>query len=413
MIFEYTCPRCNNKFTSPMNAIREHVVCPYCQQQMAGNNISLVIDNPVNAGSSTVRPDNPQPVQGRPVQGRPVQGRTVQGKPVQGRPVLAQPIQAQPVITMSQPNDITPPSVSPQYAPPEDIPVTQPVVAPIDPIEPIANGHAPIASTSNNPFENNPSNVVAPEQDNRMNETPTEDETLDDMLINKSLAAVDETEEQEDYDVEVADELKDAFDNGNLANPHPLKKGKLFAVFGGLIILLIAVCYLLFFSKSTNTEQDGIEMAKNNEKAAVDSLKAYAQANPDAGIKEYFMIDLNQDGQKEVLANSDKQLIVYGAKEGIATQLYNKPVLEWVWLRGKGLFVVFSSDDQSEGSAVWLKQNATTLVEDSTQENYSHTEGKFAKSQNGSITNVSEDDYYGFINVVIKNYTKLTPIKLQ
>ena len=187
----------------------------------------------------------------------------------------------------------------------------------------------------------------------------------------------------------------------------------MFAVFGGLIILLIAVCYLLFFSKSTNTEQDGIEMAKNNEKAAVDSLKAYAQANPDAGIKEYFMIDLNQDGQKEVLANSDKQLIVYGAKGGIATQLYNKPVLEWVWLRGKGLFVVFSSDDQSEGSAVWLKQNATTLVEDSTQENYSHTKGKFAKSQNGSITNVSEDDYYGFINVVIKNYTKLTPIKLQ
>ena len=406
MIFEYTCPRCNNKFTSPMNAIREYVACPYCQQQMAAKNISLVIDNPVNVGSSTVRPDNPQTVHGRPVHGRPVQG-----KPVQGHP-LAQPIQAQPVITMSQPNDITPP-VSSQYAPPEDKPAMQPVVAPIDPIEPIANGHAPIASTSNNPFENNPSNVVAPEQDNRMNETPTEDETLDDMLINKSLAAVDETEEQEDYDVEVADELKDAFDNRNLANPHPLKKGKLFAVFGGLIILLIAVCYLLFFSKSTNTEQDGIEMAKNNEKAAVDSLKAYAQANPDAGIKEYFMIDLNQDGQKEVLANSDKQLIVYGAKEGIATQLYNKPVLEWVWLRGKGLFVVFSSDDQSEGSAVWLKQNATTLVEDSTQENYSHTKGKFAKSQNGSITNVSEDDYYGFINVVIKNYTKLTPIKLQ
>ena len=406
MIFEYTCPRCNNKFTSPMNAIREYVACPYCQQQMAAKNISLVIDNPVNVGSSTVRPDNPQTVHGRPVHGRPVQG-----KPVQGHP-LAQPIQAQPVITMSQPNDITPP-VSSQYAPPEDKPAMQPVVAPIDPIEPIANGHAPIASTSNNPFENNPSNVVAPEQDNRMNETPTEDETLDDMLINKSLAAVDETEEQEDYDVEVADELKDAFDNRNLANPHPLKKGKLFAVFGGLIILLIAVCYLLFFSKSTNTEQDGIEMAKNNEKAAVDSLKAYAQANPDAGIKEYFMIDLNQDGQKEVLANSDKQLIVYGAKGGIATQLYNKPVLEWVWLRGKGLFVVFSSDDQSEGSAVWLKQNATTLVEDSTQENYSHTKGKFAKSQNGSITNVSEDDYYGFINVVIKNYTKLTPIKLQ
>ena len=397
MIFEYTCPRCNNKFTSPMNAIREYVACPYCQQQMAGNNISLVIDDPVNAGTSTVSPDNPQPVQGRPVQGRPVQGRPVQGRPVQGRPVQGrpvqghpfnQPIQAQPVITMFQPNAITPPPVSSQYAPPEDIPVTQPVVTPVDPIEPIANGHAPIASTSNNPFENNPSNVVAHEQDNRMNETPIEDETLDDMLINKSLAAVDETEEQEDYDVEVADELKDAFDNGNLANPHPQKKGMLFAVFGVLIILLIAVCYLLFFSKSTNTEQDGIEMAKNNEKAAVDSLKAYAQANPDASIKEYFMIDLNQDGQKEVIANSDKQLIVYGV-------------------------VVFSSDDQSEGSAVWLKQDATTLVEDSTQENYSHTEGKFAKSQNGSKTIVSEDDYYGFINVVIKNYTKLTPIKIQ
>lgn len=112
MIFEYTCPRCNNKFTSPMNAIREYVACPYCQQQMAAKNISLVIDNPVNVGSSTVRPDNPQTVHGRPVHGRPVQG-----KPVQGHP-LAQPIQAQPVITMSQPNDITPPPVSSQYAPP-------------------------------------------------------------------------------------------------------------------------------------------------------------------------------------------------------------------------------------------------------------------------------------------------------
>lgn len=403
MTFEYTCPRCNNKFTSPMNAIREHVACPYCQQQMASNNISLVIDNLVNSGTSTVRTDKPQPVQGRPIQ----------GKPVQGRPVLAQPIKAQPVITMPQPNDITPPPVSSQSAPPENIHVTQPVVDPIDPIEPITDGQAPITPTSNNSLENDLSNAAALEEDNSKNETPTEDETLDDMLINKSLAAVDETEEQEDYDVEVADELKDAFDNRELANPHPLKKGKLFAAFGGFIILLMVFCFLLFFSKRTNAKQDEIAMVKNNEKAAVDSLKAYAQAHPDVGIKEYFMIDLNQDGQKEIIANYDKQLIVYGAKECIATQLYNNPVFEWVWLRGKGLFVVFSNDNQSEGSAVWLKQNATALVEDSTQENYSHTKGKFVKSQNGSVTIVSEDDYYGFINVVIKNYTKLTPIKLQ
>ncbi len=403
MTFEYTCPRCNNKFTSPKNAIREYVACPYCQQQMAGNNISLVIDKPVNmgnAGLSTVRPA---------VQGRPVQGRPVAGKPVQGRPVQAQPVQAQPVIATPQPNDMTPPPISPQYVAPEEMPILQPAAVPIDPIEPIVN------ATTNNSFENKFSNVVPPIEDNSKNEIPTKDEeeTLDEMLISKSLAAVEQTEEQVDDDIEVADELKDAFDNDNLGNPHPLKKGKLFAAFGGFVIVLLAASYFLFFSKSNNIEQDGIKMAKNNEKAAVDSLKAFAQANPGAGIEEYFMVDLNQDGQKEVLANTDKHLLVYGAKDGVATQLYNKPVFEWIWLRGKGLFVVFSSDNQSEGSAVWLKQNATTLVEDSTQENYLHSGGKYVKSQNGNITNVSEDEYYGFINVVIKNYTKLTPLKLQ
>lgn len=31
-------------------------------------------------------------------------------------------------------------------------------------------------------------------------------------------------------------------------------------------------------------------------------------------ITQYFMLDLDQDGQKEVIANNDKNLVVFGAK---------------------------------------------------------------------------------------------------
>lgn len=45
MKFEYVCPKCNNRFASVANAIREHVECPFCQQVMNASNIDTVIDD--------------------------------------------------------------------------------------------------------------------------------------------------------------------------------------------------------------------------------------------------------------------------------------------------------------------------------------------------------------------------------
>lgn len=72
-----------------------------------------------------------------------------------------------------------------------------------------------------------------------------------------------------------------------------------------------------------------------NEKASILALKKFAQDNPNMKITQYFMLDLDQDGQNEVIANNDKNLVVFGAKNGVGELLYNQPVFEWVYLRGK------------------------------------------------------------------------------
>ena len=177
-----------------------------------------------------------------------------------------------------------------------------------------------------------------------------------------------------------------------------------------VVAALFVGVYFLFMSKDEPAEKT--EMLVRNEKAAVQALKEFSQNNPDMNITQYFMLDLDQDGQKEVIANNDKNLIVFGAEDGAASLIYKKPVFEWVYLRGKGLFVVNTDEAQKKGSAVWLIKAKYTLVEDAHQENYHFSNGAYTKLLNGKETKVSEDDYYGFVNTIIKNYTKLTPLKL-
>ena len=62
----------------------------------------------------------------------------------------------------------------------------------------------------------------------------------------------------------------------------------------------------------------------------------------------------HQKNEKQSINNNDKNLIVFGAEDGAASLIYKKPVFEWVYLRGKGVFVVNSDEAQTEGSAVWL-----------------------------------------------------------
>ena len=428
MRFEYICHHCNNRFTTVLNATKERVACPYCQQIMTASNINVVVDDSVNQ----VRNQQPvinqpqqarvqaRPVQGRPVQARPVQARPVQARPVQARPVQARPIQAQPVQTQpvqAQPIQTQPVQTQPVQTQPiqaQPVPV-QPVQAEaLDPI--VLAPHAEPAAMVNDmdkPDESNvePSNIDEAKPENSAEEvsnSESEKASLQESF-NKALLESVEEDEEDDENVEIADELKEAMND----TYEGVSKKKFNPVL--MIVLVVAAVlftgiYFLFIKKDKQAEKT--EMLFKNEKAAVQALKEFSQDNPDMNITQYFMLDLDQDGQKEVIANNDKNLIVFGAEDGAASLIYKKPVFEWVYLRGKGLFVVNTDEAQKKGSAVWLIKAKYTLVEDAHQENYHFSNGAYTKLLNGKETKVSEDDYYGFVNTIIKNYTKLTPLKL-
>ena len=403
MRFEYICHHCNNRFTTVLNATKERVACPYCQQIMTASNINVVVDDSVNQ----VRNQQPvinQPqqarVQARPVQGRPVQARPVQARPVQARPIQAQPVQAQPV----------------QAQPVQTQPVqTQPVQAEaLDPI--VLAPHAEPAAMVNDmdkPDESNvePSNIDEAKPENSAEEvsnSESEKASLQESF-NKALLESVEEDEEDDENVEIADELKEAMNDTYEGVSKKMFNPVLMIVLVVAAVLFTGI-YFLFIKKDKQAEKT--EMLVKNEKAAVQALKEFSQDNPDMNITQYFMLDLDQDGQKEVIANNDKNLIVFGAEDGAASLIYKKPVFEWVYLRGKGLFVVNTDESQKKGSAVWLIKAKYTLVEDAHQENYHFSNGAYTKLLNGKETKVSEDDYYGFVNTIIKNYTKLTPLKL-
>ena len=423
MRFEYICHHCNNRFTTVLNATKERVACPYCQQIMTASNINVVVDDSVNQ----VRNQQPvinqpqqarvqaRPVQGRPVQARPVQARPIQAQPVQAQPVQTQPIQAQPV--QAQPVQARPIQARPIQAQPiqaQPVPV-QPVQAEaLDPI--VLAPHAEPAAMVNDmdkPDESNvePSNIDEAKPENSAEEvsnSESEKASLQESF-NKALLESVEEDEEDDENVEIADELKEAMND----TYEGVSKKKFNPVL--MIVLVVAAVlftgiYFLFIKKDKQAEKT--EMLVKNEKAAVQALKEFSQDNPDMNITQYFMLDLDQDGQKEVIANNDKNLIVFGAEDGAASLIYKKPVFEWVYLRGKGLFVVNTDESQKKGGAVWLIKAKYTLVEDAHQENYHFSNGAYTKLLNGKETKVSEDDYYGFVNTIIKNYTKLTPLKL-
>ena len=375
MRFEYICHNCNHRFTSVVNATQQHVVCPLCQQTMTASNIDMVVDDSENQNvnmHSTVNQPQQRPVQARPVQARPVQAQPVQARPVQAQPVLGDTKVETPLMSQTT-----------SGMPLNDI------------VEPVESDVEKTAMT-----EMQQEKSVAEEE---------QDTTSLQMSFNKALLESVEEDKEDDEHIEIADELKEAMDDTYEGVSKRRFNPVLIIVLAVVAALFVGV-YFLFMSKDESAEKT--EMLVKNEKAAVQALKEFSQNNPDMNITQYFMLDLDQDGQKEVIANNDKNLIVFGAEDGAASLIYKKLVFEWVYLRGKGLFVVNTDESQKQGSAVWLIKAKYTLVEDTQQENYHFSNGAYTKLLNGKETKVSEDDYYGFINTIIKNYTKLTPLKL-
>lgn len=207
MRFEYICHHCNNRFTTVLNATKERVACPYCQQIMTASNINVVVDDSVNQ----VRNQQPvinQPqqarVQARPVQGRPVQARPVQARPIQARPIQARPVQAQPVQT--QPIQAQPVQVQPVQSEALDPIVLAPHA------EPVA-----MVNDMDKPDESNvePSNIDGAKPENSAEEvsnSESEKASLQESF-NKALLESVEEDKEDDENVEIADELKEAMND--------------------------------------------------------------------------------------------------------------------------------------------------------------------------------------------------------
>ena len=303
MRFEYICHHCNNRFTTVLNATKERVACPYCQQIMTASNINVVVDDSVNQ----VRNQQPvinQPQQAR-VQARPVQGRPVQARPVQARPIQAQPVQAQPVQTQ------------PIQAQPVQAEALDPIV-----LAPHAEPAAMVNDMDKSDESNvEPSNIDGAKPENSAEEvsnSESEKASLQESF-NKALLESVEEDKEDDENVEIADELKEAMND----TYEGVSKKKFNPVL--MIVLVVAAVlftgiYFLFIKKDKQAEKT--EMLVKNEKAAVQALKDYANNYPDMKITQYFMLDLDQDGQKEVIANNDKNLIVFGAEDGAASLIY-------------------------------------------------------------------------------------------
>ena len=183
-------------------------------------------------------------------------------------------------------------------------------------------------------------------------------------------------------------------------------------------VLAIGVAVFIFLGAGKNKDKSvagapNAEMIAKNEQAAIGAFKSFASQHADIGLKEYFLLDIDGDGQKEVIANSDKKLIVFGADAGKGIQVYNKDVFEWVWIANKGLFAVFSDNGNTNGSARWMVKIGNTLSVDPDR-NYFHFSGSsYYSNTSGKDRKITEEQYYDGINSIIKDYTKLKAMSIK
>ena len=231
-----------------------------------------------------------------------------------------------------------------------------------------------------------------------------------------------EKEDKPDDKPENADtpkELDNAFDYSESEDDElnsSKKKKIMIAVICAVLAIGVAVFIFLGAGKNKDKSVAGApnaEMIAKNEQAAIVAFKSFASQHSDIGLKEYFLLDIDGDGQKEVIANSDKKLIVYGADAGKGIEVYNKDVFEWVWIANKGLFAVFSDNGNTNGSARWMVKRGNTLSVDSDR-NYFHFSGSsYYSNTNGKDRKITEEQYYDGINSIIKDYTKLKAMSIK
>lgn len=423
---------------------------------------------PVQAQPIQAQPIQAQPIQAQPVVAQPVQARPVQAQVVSAQPVAASPIQPQPVPVQSQPQtensvsktseaakpktQLTPSDViksaikeSPKVMAPEaeqtlmdnvQVASKAPSGAPILDKEIARKLKEKRLKKARERAEQERIEREAASQKEKGQEKRDKDDASTDVAKDEKLSdgefsldvndgkSVDKPEKEDKPDdkpgnTDTPKELDNAFDYSESEDEDinsSKKKKIMIAVICAVLAIGVAVFIFLGAGKNKDKSVAGApnaEMIAKNEQAAIVAFKSFASQHADMGLKEYFLLDIDGDGQQEVIANNDKKLIVFGADAGKGIQVYNKDVFEWVWIANKGLFAVFADNGNTNGSARWMVKTGNTLSVDPDR-NYFHFSGSsYYSNTNGKDRKITEEQYYDGINSIIKDYTKLKAISIK
>lgn len=423
---------------------------------------------PVQAQPIQAQPIQAQPIQAQPVVAQPVQARPVQAQVVSAQPVAASPIQPQPVPVQSQPQtensvsktseaakpktQLTPSDViksaikeSPKVMAPEaeqtlmdnvQVASKAPSGAPILDKEIARKLKEKRLKKARERAEQERIEREAASQKEKGQEKRDKDDASTDVAKDEKLSdgefsldvndgkSVDKPEKEDKPDdkpgnADTPKELDNAFDYSESEDEDinsSKKKKIMIAVICAVLAIGVAVFIFLGAGKNKDKSVAGApnaEMIAKNEQAAIVAFKSFASQHADMGLKEYFLLDIDGDGQQEVIANNDKKLIVFGADAGKGIQVYNKDVFEWVWIANKGLFAVFADNGNTNGSARWMVKTGNTLSVDPDR-NYFHFSGSsYNSNTNGKDRKITEEQYYDGINSIIKDYTKLKAISIK
>ena len=471
---EKFCPNCGAPFANPAGTTIDSaqpvlnnttVAQPVQARIITANTVQA---QPVQAQPVQAQPIQAQPIQAQPIQAQPVQAQPVQAQVVSAQPVAASPIQPQPVPVQSQPQtensvsktseaakpktQLTPSDViksaikeSPKVMAPEaeqtlmdnvQVASKAPSGAPILDKEIARKLKEKRLKKARERAEQERIEREAVAQKEKGQEKSDKADASTDVAKDEKLSdgefsldvndskSVDKPEKEDKPDdksgnADTPKELDNAFDYSE-SEDEDINSSKKKKIMIAVIcaVLAIGVAVFIFLGEGKNKDKSvagapNAEMIAKNEQAAIVAFKSFASQHADIGLKEYFLLDIDGDGQQEVIANNDKKLIVFGADAGKGIQVYNKDVFEWVWIANKGLFAVFADNGNTNGSARWMVKTGNTLSVDPDR-NYFHFSGSsYYSNTNGKDRKITEEQYYDGINSIIKDYTKLKAISLK
>jgi hypothetical protein len=168
-------------------------------------------------------------------------------------------------------------------------------------------------------------------------------------------------------------------------------------------ITALAVAVWLFLDSNKGTD---------NKQALGEALATYYEENGYDKLSEFFLIDLDGDGTEEGVANTDKRLVVCQAGDDGPKTIYDKEVAEWVWIKDRGVFAVFS-DSKKSGSACWMQLKDGEMMKDETRDHYHFKGKKYFSNTAGQDISITEKQYYAMINSIVAQYTKLEPLPCE